>query len=69
VIFERIPARRWVPPTQNWPTARFNLKEKGEGLKNGSKLEIFGSGIFTQIRPVWIGDLGTRPKNLKMLMV
>ena len=23
---------------------------------------IFGSGVFTQIRPVWVGDLGTRPK-------
>jgi hypothetical protein len=28
----------------------------------GPKLEIFGSRIFTQIRPVWVGDLGTRPK-------
>jgi hypothetical protein len=27
------------------------------------KLEIFGSGAFTQIRPVWVGELGTRPKN------
>jgi hypothetical protein len=23
----------------------------------GPKLEIFGSGVFTQIRPVWVGDL------------
>jgi hypothetical protein len=22
--------------------------------------EIFGSGVFTQIRPVWVGDLGTK---------
>ncbi len=28
----------------------------------GPKLEIFG---FTQIRPVWVDDLGTRPKNSK----
>jgi hypothetical protein len=27
--------------------------------------EIFGSRGFTQIRPVWVGDLGTRPKNSK----
>jgi hypothetical protein len=32
----------------------------------GPKLEIFGSGVFTQIRPVWVGDLGTRPKNPKL---
>jgi hypothetical protein len=32
----------------------------------GPKLEIVGSGVFTQIRPVWIGDLGTKPKNLKI---
>jgi hypothetical protein len=31
------------------------------------KLEIFVAGIFTHIRPVWIGDLGTRPKNSKSL--
>ncbi len=31
----------------------------------GPKLEIFGSRVFTQIRPVWVGDLGTRPKNSK----
>jgi hypothetical protein len=33
------------------------------------KLEIFGSVFFTQIieiRPVWVGDLGTRPKNPTM---
>jgi hypothetical protein len=28
------------------------------------KLEIFG-GVFIQIRPVWIGDLGTRQNNSK----
>ena len=33
----------------------------------GPKLEIFGSRVFTQIRPVWVGDLGTRPKNSKSL--
>jgi hypothetical protein len=32
---------------------------------NGPKLEIFGSGVFTQIRPAWVGDVGTRPKNAK----
>jgi hypothetical protein len=35
------------------------------GLK-GPKLEIYSSGVFTQIRPVWVGDLGTRPKNPKL---
>jgi hypothetical protein len=31
----------------------------------GPKHEIFGSGVFTQIRPVCVGDIGTRPKNPK----
>jgi hypothetical protein len=34
------------------------------GLK-GPKLEIFGSRVFPQIRPVCVGDLGTRRKNSK----
>jgi hypothetical protein len=29
------------------------------------ELERFGSRVFTQIRPIWVGDLGTRPKNSK----
>jgi hypothetical protein len=29
----------------------------------GPKREIFGFGFFTQIKPIWIGYLGTRPKN------
>jgi hypothetical protein len=33
----------------------------------GPKHEIFIAGIFTEIRPVWVGDLETRPKNLKSL--
>ena len=33
----------------------------------GPKREIFVAGIFAQIRPIWIGDLGTRPKNPKKL--
>jgi hypothetical protein len=37
------------------PNLIFHLK--------GPKHEIFVAGIFAQIRPIWIGDLGTRPKN------
>jgi len=33
-----------------------------ELLFKGPKLEIFGSRVYSQIRPVWIGVLGTRPK-------
>jgi hypothetical protein len=33
----------------------------------GPKHKIFVAGIFTEIRPVWVGDLETRPKNLKSL--
>jgi hypothetical protein len=36
-------------------------------MLKGPKREIFGLGIFAQIRPIWIGDLGTRPKNPKKL--
>jgi hypothetical protein len=35
-------------------------------LQKRSKLEIFGFGVFTKIRPVWVGDFGTRPKNPKL---
>jgi hypothetical protein len=28
---------------------------------------MFVAGIFTEIRPVWVGDLEIRPKNLKSL--
>ena len=38
-----------------------------ESLK-GPKREIFVAGIFAQIRPIWIGDLETRPKNPKKIM-
>jgi hypothetical protein len=33
----------------------------------GPKRDIFVAGIFAQIRPIWIGYLGTRPKNPKKL--
>jgi hypothetical protein len=33
----------------------------------GAKHDIFGSGVLTQIMPVWVGYLGTRSKNLKSL--
>jgi hypothetical protein len=33
----------------------------------GPKREIFVTGIFTEIRPVWVGDLETRPIYLKSL--
>ena len=29
----------------------------------GPKLETFVSLVFTKIKPVWVGDLGTRSKN------
>ncbi len=29
----------------------------------GPKCEIFGFGFLALFRPIWIGDLGTRPKN------
>ncbi len=35
----------------------------------GPKREIFDSGVFAQIRPIWIGDLGTTQKKLLIFMV
>jgi hypothetical protein len=35
-------------------------------ILKGPKPEIFGSRVFAQIRPVWVGDLGTRPKNPRL---
>jgi hypothetical protein len=29
----------------------------------GPKLETYVSLVFTKIKPVWVGDLGTRSKN------
>jgi hypothetical protein len=55
-----------------WLGARCKKKEaefldvhNWEKVLKGPKREIFDSGVFAQIRPIWIGDLGTRPKNYK----
>jgi hypothetical protein len=42
----------------------FSLQNRTFPLKE-PKREIFVARIFTEIRPVWVGDLETRPKNLK----
>jgi hypothetical protein len=34
-------------------------------MLKGPKLEIFGSRVLTHIRPVWVGDLGTRQKIIQ----
>jgi len=44
------------PVVRNGP-AKNNFQQELISLK-GPKLEMFGSEAFTQIRPVWIGDLG-----------
>ncbi len=31
-------------------------------MLKGPKREMSVTGIFTEIRPVWVGDLETRPK-------
>jgi hypothetical protein len=33
---------------------------KTKAYLKGPKREIFVAGIFTEIRPVWVGDLETR---------
>jgi hypothetical protein len=35
----------------------------------GPKHEIFVVGIFAQIRPVWVDDLGTIGQKIKKFMV
>ncbi len=45
----------------SWPYL-FVQKAEWSSLKR-PKCEIFGFGFFALIRPIWIGDLGTRPKN------
>ncbi len=35
------------------------VETKFWGRLKGPKLEIFGSRVYAQIRPVWVGDLGT----------
>jgi hypothetical protein len=42
------------------------MKTETNREESSPKLEIFGSEVLTQIRPVWVGDLGTRPKNPKL---
>ncbi len=42
-------------------------RSRGINSLKGPKREIFVAWIFAQIRPIWIGDLGTRPKNPKIL--
>ncbi len=42
-----------------------NIQVKRIIILKGPKHEIFGSGFFTLIKPIWISDLGTSTKNLK----
>ncbi len=32
----------------------------------GPKREMFVAGVFTETRPVWVGDLKTRPKTYEV---
>jgi hypothetical protein len=44
-----------------------NLTSQCRKSLKGPKKEIFVARIFTQIRPVWLDDLKTRPKSSKSL--
>jgi hypothetical protein len=44
-----------------------NLTSQCRKSLKGPKQEIFVARIFTQIRPVWLDDLKTRPKSSKSL--
>jgi hypothetical protein len=50
-----------VPNTDPDPLARLNT----DPIRIRIQIRIRNPG-FTQIRPVWVGDLGTRPKNSKL---
>jgi hypothetical protein len=45
-------------------------RDKGLGFglffPKGSQACNIGSGVFSQMRPVWVGDLGTRPEIQKV---
>ncbi len=59
----------YIPSTQSrltFSSAKFIYSKMYFPLKV-PKHEIFVAGIFTQIIPVWVGDLGTMPKNSKSL--
>jgi hypothetical protein len=43
--------------------------EKLVSALKGPKREMFDAEIFTEIRPVWVDDLESRPKNLKSLFL
>ena len=47
------------------PMSMSSLVKFDSNVLKGPKLEIFDSGVFTQIRPVWVCDSGTRSKNSK----
>ncbi len=44
----------------NSKLVHFSISRKSHKLKG--RCEMFVAGIFTEIRPVWVGDLETRPK-------
>jgi hypothetical protein len=54
-------------PVLNYAKAKWQLIKSAPVALKGPKREIFVAGIFAQIRPIWIGYLGTRPKNPKKL--
>ncbi len=49
----------WLPRKK----CKMNRHMKFNRPLKGPKREIFDFGVFAQIIPIWIGDLGTRPKN------
>ncbi len=71
--FDEFALAQFVPLQNNSLTkkiftfARLWFSNRLEQLPNlkGFMHEKFLAGIFTQIRPVWIGELETRPKTLK----
>ncbi len=59
--FFKMGAKLHVSTQLRWLYLMFCHMACRETLK-GPKLEIFGSRVFPQIRPVCVGDLGTRRK-------
>ncbi len=55
------------PHLGSYTRALFVSKDSCHLFLKGPKREMFVDWIFTEIRPVWVGDLETRPKNLKSL--
>jgi hypothetical protein len=65
--FFQTPLSSHYPLPLSTEQKRTIFEQKFLKFLKGPKREMFVAGIFTENRSVWVGDLETRPKNLKSL--